>query len=164
MAYAGFCKIEGIEGESTDEKHKNQIEILSFNHHLSQSGGGAASRTGGATGSRVDIGDFTITKLIDKATPNLYKYCASGKHIPSVVVELCTASEEAHTYMKYTMSDVVVSSVRPGGSSNGEGTRPLEEVSFRFAKIELEYTPFDNTGKAGAAQKAGWDLSINKAL
>ena len=47
MAYNGYLKVEGIEGESTDEGHAGQIEILSFSHHLSQSGGGAASRTGG---------------------------------------------------------------------------------------------------------------------
>jgi type VI secretion system secreted protein Hcp len=110
------------------------------------------------------MGDFSIVKILDLASPNLFKFCASGKHIPSVVMALVSASENPHTYMKYTLSDVVISSVRPGGSSNGEGTRPLEEVSFRYGKLEQEYTPFDNTGKAGAAIKAGWDLSTNKAL
>ena len=164
MAFDAFLKIEGIKGESTDAGHKDQIEVLSYSHSIAQQGGASVSRGGGQTGGRTDIGDFSIVKVLDLATPNLFKYCASGKHIPNIVLELVSATENPHTYMKYTMSDVVVSSVRPGGSSNGEGTRPLEEVSFRFAKIELEYTPFDKTGNAGAAQKAGWDLATNKAL
>lgn len=164
MAFDAFIKIEGIKGESTDAGHKDQIEVLSYSFSAAQQGGAAVSRTGGATGGRADLGDFSIVKVLDLSTPNLFKYCASGKHIPSVVLELVSADENPHTYMKYTLSDALVSSVRPGGSSNGEGTRPLEEVSFRFSKIELEYTPFDNAGKAGAAQKAGWDLSTNKAL
>lgn len=164
MAFDAFLKIEGIKGESTDAGHKDQIEVLSYSHSVTQQGGASVSRGGGQTGGRTDMGDFSIVKVLDLASPNLFKYCASGKHIPSVVMELVSASENPHTYMKYTLSDVVVSSVRPGGSSNGEGTRPLEEISFRYAKLEQEYTPFDNTGKAGAAIKAGWDLSTNKAL
>ena len=31
-AYDAFLKIDGIAGESTDDKHKDWIEILSFNH------------------------------------------------------------------------------------------------------------------------------------
>ena len=164
MAFDAFLKIEGIKGESTDAGHKDQIEVLSYSFSAAQQGGAAVSRTGGGTGGRADLGDFSIVKVLDLSTPNLFKYCASGKHIPSVVLELVSADENPHTYMKYTLSDAIVSSCRPGGSSNGEGTRPLEEISFRFSKIELEYTPFDNTGKAGAAQKAGWDLATNKAL
>jgi type VI secretion system secreted protein Hcp len=164
MAFSGFVKIDGIDGESTDSGFAGQIEILSFTHKLSQSGGAATSRHGGETGSRVDVGDYSITKVVDKASPNLLKYCANGKHIPSVVVALTAANDSAHTYMKVTMSDAVISSVQHGGGSNDEGTRPTEEVSFRFSKIEWEYTPFDNKGKAGAAVKSGWDLSTNKAV
>lgn len=163
MAFDAFLKIEGIPGESTDEKHKEEIEIISYSHHLNQGGGASTSRTGGQTGARVDVGDFSVVKVLDKSSPNLAKYCCNGKHIPTIVVEICAASEDKHTYMKYTMTDVVVSTVRPGGSANGEGSRPLEEVGFRFGKIEWEYTPYDNKGKAAAAIKANWDLATNKA-
>ena len=164
MAFDAFLKIEGIPGESTDDKHKDQIEVLSFSWGLSQAAGAAASSHGGHTGQRADIHDFSIVKVLDKSTPNLFKYCASGKHIPSLVLELCSHTDDKHTYMKYTMTDGLVSSLRPGGSGHGEGARPLEEVSFRFSKIELEYTPFDNKGKAAAALKAGWSLETNKAF
>jgi type VI secretion system Hcp family effector len=137
---------------------------MSYSHQMSQSGGAVTSRHGGETGSRVDMGDFNITKVVDKASPNLYKYCATGKHIPTIVMELTSANDTAHTYKKVTLTDSVVSSVQQGGASNSEGSRPSESISFRHAKIEWEYTPFDNTGKAGAAVKAGWDASTNKAV
>jgi type VI secretion system secreted protein Hcp len=164
MPFDAFLKIEGIPGESTDDKHKDQVEVLSYSHNLSQAGGASVSRTTGQTGSRVDIGDFSIVKVLDKSTPNLAVFCCTGKHIPTVVLEICSASEDKLTYMKYTLSDAVVSSIRPGGTSNGEGVRPLEEVGFRFAKIEWEYTPFGNDGKAGAAIKGGWDAAANKKV
>jgi hypothetical protein len=34
MAFDAFLKIDGIPGESTDDKHKDWIEILSFAHGL----------------------------------------------------------------------------------------------------------------------------------
>ena len=164
MAFAGFLKITGIDGESTDEKHAGQIEILSYAQSLSQSGGAATSRHGGETGSRVDLGDFHVTKVLDKSSPNLYKYCANGKHIPSIIMEIASADEQAHTYAKVSLTDCVVSAVNSGGMSNSEGSRPTEDVAFRFSKIEWEYTPFDNKGNAGAAVKAGWDAATNKSI
>ncbi len=161
MAIDMFCKIDGIDGESTDDKHKNWIEILSYNWGVSQPVS-MASGTGGRTGGRADFQDFSVTKVIDKASPNLALHCANGKHIPKVVVELCLATEEKHTFMKYTMEDVVVSSVSPGGAAGGGESRPLESVTFNYGKIEWEYTPIDQTGKKGAAVKQGWDLEANK--
>jgi len=46
------------------------------------------------------------------------------------------------------MSDVLVSSVRPGGSAGGE-TLPLEEVSLNFGALKIEVTPQDQEGKPG---------------
>jgi len=164
MPFDAFLKIEGIPGESTDSKHKDQIEVLSYSWGASQAGAAQISRTGGHSGARADVQDFQIVKVLDKSSPNLFLFCAGGKHIPSVVLELCSAAGDKHTYMKYTLTDALISAVSPGGSENAEGERPLEQVSFRFAKIELEYTPYDNKGKAQAALKSGWSLETNKAV
>lgn len=161
MAIDMFCKIDGIDGESTDDKHKNWIEILSYSWTVSQPVS-MASGTGGRTGGRADFQDFNITKILDKASPNLALYCANGKHIPKIEMQLCLATGEKHTFMKYTLEDVVVSSVSPGGAAGAGETRPLESVTFNYGKIEWEYTPIDQTGKKGAAVKQGWDLEANK--
>ena len=49
--FDAFLKINGIEGESQDDKHKNQIEILSYSFGASQTATGAAS-SGGAYSER----------------------------------------------------------------------------------------------------------------
>jgi type VI secretion system secreted protein Hcp len=164
MAFDAFVKIDGIDGESSDDAHKGEIEIISYSLGATQAGGASTSRTGGQTGARADIGEFTITKVLETSTPNLFKFCCSGKHIAKIVISICGASESKQTYMQYTLTDAVVSSHRAIGATSAEGARPLEEVSFRFGTISLAYTPYDNTGKAGAAIKAGWDLGANKAL
>ena len=161
MAVDMFMKIDGIDGESTDDKHKKWIELFSYSYGVSQPASGA-SRTGGRTGGRADFDQFTAVKSIDAATVNLNRYCVSGKHIPKIEVEFCLAAGEKHCFMKYTLEDVIISSVRPGGSSNGEEVRPLEELGILYGKITTEYTPIDQTGKAGAALKFKWDLEANK--
>ena len=79
-----------------------------------------------------------------------------------VTLELCRATGDKQKYMEYKMSDVLVSSVRPGGSSKAGETLPLEEVSFNYGKIEITYTQTDQTGKPKGDVKANWDLSANK--
>jgi type VI secretion system secreted protein Hcp len=81
MAFDAFLKIDGIPGESTDEKHKDWIEVTHFDQSMSQPTSATASSAGGATAERVNFGTFNIKHLLDKASPKIYEACASGKHI-----------------------------------------------------------------------------------
>lgn len=165
MAYDGFLKIEGIPGESTDAAHAQWIEILSFRHDVSQPAGSATSRIGGRTGARVNVSDFTITKVIDNSTPLLHLYCCNGQHVATAMIELCEAAGSKHMYMRWTLTDVIVSSVKPSGVANEEVfARPIEEVSLNFGSIQWEYVPLTHEGKAGAALVQGWNMVDNTPL
>ena len=163
MAFDCFLKIDGIDGESTDDKHADWIELLSFSHGVSQPSSGSVSSGGARSAERCDHQDFSVVKTLDKASPKLNLFCCNGKHVASIKMELCRATESKQKYMEYVLSDVIVSSVRPGGSSEGGEALPLEEVSFNYGKIEWTYTPTDHkTGKPGGAVPAHWDLVTNK--
>ena len=64
--------------------------------------------------------------------------------------------------MKYTMEDVIVSSVTAGGSADSAEVRPTEEVSFAYGKMVWEYTPIDQKGAPGPAATRTWNLETNK--
>jgi len=163
MAFDAFLKIDGIDGESTDDKHQKWIEILSYSHGLSQPLSGSRSTSGGATAERCDHSDFSVVKALDKASPKLALFCCNGKHIPTVKLELCRAGEKKEKYMEYVMSDVIVSGVRKGGSAQGGESLPLEEVTFNYGKIEWNYVEIDHkTGKPGGNVNAHWDVVANK--
>src|SRR5262245_54227949 len=147
MPFDAFFKFATIPGESTDDKHKEWIEVLSYSWGASQAGGGSASSTGAHTGQRVDISDFSFVHTLDKASPKLFEACCTGSHIADATLELCKAGGDKQKYMSYKLTDVIVSQVRPGGSAQGGDALPLEEVSVRFAKVQLEYIPVDKTGK-----------------
>jgi type VI secretion system secreted protein Hcp len=163
MAFDAFLKIATIPGESTDDKHKDWIEILSFSHGLSQPGSGARSSGGAASAERVNHQDFSIVKTLDKASPKLALACCKGEHIKEVTLALHRATGDKQKYMEYKLSDVIVSSVRPGGSAHGGEQLPLEEVGFNYGKIEWTYTATDHkTGKGAGDVKGHWDLTANK--
>ena len=163
MAFDCFLKIEGVPGESTDDKHKDWIELLSYSHGLSQPASGAVSSGGARSSERCDHQDFSVVKTLDKASPKLNLFCCNGTHITKINVELCRATGDKQKYMEYILTDSIVSSVRPGGSSQGGEALPLEEVSFNYGKIEWVYTETDHeTGKPKGDVKTNWDLVANK--
>jgi type VI secretion system secreted protein Hcp len=160
MAVDMYLKIEGIDGESTDDKHSKWIEVLSFSHGLSQPVSGA-SATGGRTGGRADFSHLSIAKVIDNATPDLSIKCAKGTHIPEIKLDMCLATDEKHVFGTYILKNCIVSSVSIGGSS-GEGMKPVENVSFAYGSFKWEYTPIDSTGKGGTKIDRTWNLETNK--
>ena len=158
--FKGYCKIEGIDGESTDEAHENWIEVLSYNHGITQTSTMHSGGGGGAGKSTHE--DFIIAKSLDKASPKLVLACCNGEHIPKVVLELCHSGGERQKFMEYEMEDVIVASVRPCGSTNGEKPMPVEEIAFRYGKIKFVYTQFDpRSGKSAGYVQSHWDVKAN---
>ncbi len=152
-----FLKIDGVEGESLDDKHKNEIQLLSFSFGATQAG---TSGIGGGAGSgKVQLHDFQVTKHFDKASPKLFEACATGKHTPKVVLTCRKAGGTQQEYLKYTFSEVLISSISQSGS--GSEVLPTENVSMNFSKIEIEYKPQDEKGGLGGVVKAGWDAAKN---
>jgi type VI secretion system secreted protein Hcp len=161
MAVDIFLKIATIDGESTDDKHKGEIEIQSYSWAVSQPATGSKSAGGAQAAQRADFADFTITKKLDKASPKLALACAAGEHIKEVTITLNRAGGDKQKYMEYKMSDVIVSSYVPSGSEGGDV--PMESVSFNYAKIVSTYTETDpSTGKPKGNVSSGWDLKLNK--
>jgi type VI secretion system secreted protein Hcp len=156
-----FLKIEGVEGESTDDKHKKEIDLESWSWGEHQSGTHAGGGGGGA--GKVNMQDFSFTKKIDKSSPVLFLRCAAGTHIKEALLTCRKAGGEQQEYMQIKMSDLLVSSYQVTGSSGG-GIIPMEQISLNFAKIEYEYKPQKADGSLDAAAKAGWDLKINKKV
>ena len=160
MAFDSYLKIDGVQGESMDDKHKNEIELISVNWGAMQSG--TASYGGGSGGGRVNMQDFTCTKRFDKASPKLFLACCNGEHIKNAILTIRKAGKEQQEYMKITINDVLVSSVSAGGSSEGGDDIPLETLSMNFGKIEIEYKEQKADGTLGGTIKAHYDIKTHK--
>ncbi len=158
MAFDSFIKIDGIEGESTDDKHQGWIEVLLYETGLSQTVSSTASSSGGASAERANFKNFYFTKLLDKATPKLALSCAAGTHIDSIVLELCRAGTDKIKFMEYKFTNCIISGVV---TESGSET-PFERVGINFGKIEWSYTKQSRSGGSAAGQiAAGWSLEKN---
>jgi type VI secretion system secreted protein Hcp len=156
-----FLKIDGIEGESQDSKHKGEIDVQSWSWGETQSGSHAAGGGGGA--GKVVMQDFHFVMQINKASPKLMLACATGQHIPKAVLTCRKAGKEQQEFLKITMSDLLVSSFQTGGAGHSDVV-PVDQISLNYAKIEVEYKEQKADGTLGGAVKAGYDLKANKQV
>ena len=152
-----FLKIDGIQGESRDDRHKDEIDIESFSWGETQSGTFAVGGGGGA--GKVSMQDFHFTMPVNKASPALFLACAQGDHIKNAILTCRKAGKDQQEFMKVTMNDVLVSSFQIGGA---EGVVPTDQISLNFAKIEVEYQEQDATGKLVGSIKKWFDLKSMK--
>ena len=91
MASDIFAKIGTIQGESTDVKHKNEIDVLAWSWGVTQSG--SMSYGGGVGSGKATFKDLNFTHHVDKATPLLLKACATGTHVPDATITVRKAGE-----------------------------------------------------------------------
>jgi type VI secretion system secreted protein Hcp len=155
-----FLKIEGVDGESTDDKHKGEIDIHSFSWGATNTGTHGSGGGGGA--GKVQFQDLHFHTSVSKASPKLMLSCATGEHLKKATLTVRKAGKDQQEYYKVTLSDVLVSSYTSGGG--GGEIVPGDQFSLNFGKIEFEYKPQKADGTLDAAVKAGWDVATNKKV
>jgi type VI secretion system secreted protein Hcp len=156
-----FLKLEGIEGESHDAKHKNEIDVQSWS--FGAANGGTFGGMGGGGAGKVSMQDFHFVMANQKASPKLFLACATGEHIKKATLTCRKAGKEQQEFLKITMSDLLVSSFQTGGSGHGDIV-PTDQISLNFAKIEFEYKMQKADGTLDAAVKAGYDVKSNQKV
>lgn len=156
MAVDMFLKIDGIDGESRDAKHKGEIEIESFSWGAS-SLQASPSGSGGAAG-RVSMQDFTFNTPVTKASPKLFLACVEHRRIKTALLTVRRPGGQQQDFLKVTMSDVQVSSWKQAG----EGDVPVDSVSMNFAKVQIAYTGQRPDGTPDDTVTATWDAKNSK--
>jgi type VI secretion system secreted protein Hcp len=160
MASDIFGKIGDIKGESTDAKHKDEIDILSWAWGVAQSGTMALGG-GGGTG-KASFNDFSFTHHVDKATPALLKACAVGSHIPAATITVRKAGKGQQEYLIIKMTDVLVTGVAMSVARDEPTT--AESVTLQFAKVDFEYKPQKQDGSLDAGLHFKYDIKANKVI
>src|SRR3954447_12361141 len=156
MAIDIFMKLGDIKGESLDNKHKDEIEVLSFSWGLTNSGSIGPGAGGGS--GRATFQDLSIVHRVDKASPGLMQACATGTHLKEATVTHRKAGKGQQEFLIVKMNDVIVTGVTAGDSENSH----LETVSIAFAKVDLEYRPQKKDGSFDAGVHFKYDLMANK--
>jgi type VI secretion system secreted protein Hcp len=156
-----FLKIDGIDGESNDSKHKGEIDVESWSWGESQAGSSASGGGGGS--GKVSMQDFHFVMKMNKASGPLFLACATGKHVKKAVLTCRKAGGKQEEFLVVTMSDLLVSSYQTGGSGHGDIV-PTDQISINFAKIVLHYKDQKADGTLNAGTPVGWDKVANTTV
>lgn len=161
MAIDVYLHIEGIKGESADDRHKDWIECKSVSWGVEQPRSATSSTGGGHTAERCEHRDIVITKLADLASPILLQTCAAGRTIPKARLEFMRADAQGERvkYFEIELDNVLIGAVSPAVN---EGDILTEEVGFKFSKVRWKYTQQRVAGGIGGNTSGGWDLAANR--
>ena len=142
-----FLKIDGIEGESKDEKFPKWIEIYSFSWgHTNASS--FSYGTGGGKG-KVSFEDLKFTAEANSASPSIAIACATGQHIAWAELDVRKGGDTPQVFYKIKLTDVLVSSFQSGAHKGGN-VIPQDSFTLNFAKIEYQYGAQNEKGKVPA--------------
>jgi type VI secretion system secreted protein Hcp len=147
-----------IKGEATDDRHKDEIEVLSWFWEaaftiLDHAGGGAG-------GGKPTKQNLSIIHYIDKATPVLMHSCLSGQKIQQAILTAKNTGTPNTEFFKMTIDDIRITSVTPRGEAGAE--RMTETVTLIFNKITEEYIYTTSTGHPDPPIKSEWDFRTNR--
>ena len=156
MATDIFAKLGDIKGESLDDKHKDEIEILSWSWGVTNAVTVAGT---GAGQGKASFNDLSFTHKIDKASPVLMQACATGVHLKEATITHRKAGKGQQEFLVIKMNDVIVTAVMDAEGKGGEGA---EAVSLAFAKIDVAYRPQKSDGSLDAGIHFKYDLKANK--
>jgi type VI secretion system secreted protein Hcp len=129
-------QIQGeIQGDVTEAGHEDAIQILSFNHAVVSP---RDSTTGMATGARQHK-PITITKPLDKASPQLMYALVNNERLDSVIFEFYTINKVGGDILYYQIElvNAYVASIRTvlvEEETSGYMTT-YEQVSFTYQQI-----------------------------
>ena len=152
-----FLKVGNIKGESTDEKHKEQIEV--FNWAWGVTNAATVSPGSGSAAGRPTFNDLNFTHRYDKAAPLLWRACAVGEHFTEATLVGTKQGKGPQDYLLVKMNDVVVTSASASDSSGGDA---MEAVGVKFAKVDVEYKPQKADGSFDASVRFKYDIKANK--
>lgn len=152
MSIDSHIKIAGIEGEAEHKDHKNEIELESWSWGVSN----ASNIAGGGSGKgKAEPGDFSFTHKVDKASPNLAKFCVTGKHVAEATLSCAKSGEGQKEFLKIVFKEVKIISVQAMGSAGGD---LMESVSFSYGDVEQTYKSQNDKGAMAGDVKFGWNV------
>jgi type VI secretion system secreted protein Hcp len=143
-----FLKLDGIPGDSVDDKHKGEIDVEAVAYNVKRTG-------------KTRVATVRIDKGYDSSSPKLLAASATGRHIKSGVITFRLSGSDADSaFLTYKLSDIVVSSYEQGGAN--PDAKPLgsleEEIGLTAARLQATERSVDSSGKQGPPVSASIDL------
>ena len=141
-----FLKLEGarsgkVLGESADELHLNEIDIVGWSWGMTTSN----AMTGSGAGSKSALSAISFSKLVDSATAPLMSVMRNHELIKEAKLTVRKAGGVQLEFLIITIMQGRIVSYQIAAPT---GPVVSEEFSIAFEKIEVEYKAQAQTGGA----------------
>src|SRR5262245_54564065 len=157
-----FLKFEpALEGESTQDGYKQQIEVDSYSHGVSHAVQPSKSGVGNQSSGSCSHSAINITKRMDKTSPVLMLRASDGKRFDKATLTVLRAGNDGKLlpYMEILLEHVIVADYHQSGMMDAV---PAENVSLGYGKLTMTYKASDVPGKASGNLPKFWELTLAK--
>jgi type VI secretion system Hcp family effector len=153
-----FLTISGIEGSSTQETHKNALQVFSYSQGMTS----CPPDGSGKSTCRPNISSLSLMVKFDKSNIAIKKANLLGTHLATADFDQDKAGgDKAFSFYKIHMEDVTIVTSQES-NSEGSSQDPSLSIELSFSRIAWQYTVQTVTGQAGEKVTVGWDLAKNK--
>ncbi len=156
-----YLEFEGIKGNVTAEGYEGQIAIMSVSFGVSRI---VSMEPGSLTNrelSACNLSPVSLSKEADNSVTAIFKQATSGSAGALATLRFVrTGTDTVQEYMTMELTNSIVSGYSISASGDGA---PMESIELSYSKIEISYTDYDETNKAGNPTRASYDLAIAKA-
>ncbi|MBP9183870.1 MAG: type VI secretion system tube protein Hcp [Fuscovulum sp.] len=163
MAFTGYLKIEGIDGESKRADHEGEIDCFGVEFNASQMSSSAVGS--GRTRGRATLSDFKFHKWLDAASPYLMLACSKGKSFAEIVFTARKDSGDAHLdYLIITLENCIISGYRMAQNAPEATSNELisEEIEVSYEKVNIKYVVQADDHSKGDEHEVEYDLVAAK--
>lgn len=151
-----FLKFGNIKGNATAKGFEKQIGLLSVNFAVSRDVNMESGRMANRESTKPTLSEVTVTKQADNSVAAILKEALTGSDAQEALITFVrTGKSGAQSYMTYKLSNCIVSSYSISASGDDE---PMETISLSYSKLDVSYTDYDETNKAGSPVRVSYDL------
>jgi type VI secretion system secreted protein Hcp len=147
-AFDYFLKIDGIDGESADDKHAKWIDIDNWAWGLSNTLGSSGS---GGAASKTVFDDFSWQQGVDASIVPLFMGVATGKHYAKATLDVVKPGENQEVFFQMVFTDVVLSKLQQQGSAESL----VASGALRYDSVQLRYRDLQARGRAQRGRLVG---------
>jgi type VI secretion system secreted protein Hcp len=151
-----YMKVEGIQGDVTEEGHPMWIEITSFNWGAGRSITSPKNSGADREGAEAAVSEISVNKVNDVASTGLLRLALWGKGKKVEIHFTRTGSDKKQVpYLKYELDDVLFSSYSVGST----GERPAESLTLNFTKITYSNIDSKKSNDDNSPDRVQYDLT-----
>jgi len=133
-----------IKGESEDERHKDEIDIIGWSWGI----GARKEMAGGGSAGKATIKELSVLKHVDKASTALMSVITTNELITKAVLAVRKAGTTQQEYFKISIQKGRITSLDVQAS----GPEMVESVTFAFQAIDVEYRLQGEDGQLRGSQ------------